>query len=526
MNIQIEKRCFFGLLAVVMALALFSAVMSGCTVEQPEARGTTHFGSTTVGGDLAVTGVSDFQDNVADSVGDLTVADDAIVTGTFNAQGNGDFDSALNVDGALTIDLTSDLQGNVYDSGGDLTVADDTVITGTLNVQGDADFDQAVNIDGNLDVTGDMTITGTQNYIGDITVTGDVTVTGELDVSDNIHSATGCVTVTDCLVVTGTLNVQDAGDFDSTLNVDGALTVDGNVTLGDDITDVTRLMSALRTWDGSDYWQDVTVSDVPGTYHNGWQAAYNITDWDSETTMTSLFAEVKVTTDTADSSVYGIDGMARMYGIVATGTSTGIGVFGEVLASYTATWPLAYAIYGQLEAVEAVDEITDGSVFFADLAGNGTFGTVDVLSVKTGDTYDYGIDFSPATAMSTADIKFQNGTELEETTDTVLTFSEFLAAEEQTALVIGAGETITPTGTYQPLTSAAAVTTSAVTAIADGAVNGQLLILANENITDTIIIKNGANTHLSGDITLGNDDTLTLMWDGADWLGIATMDNS
>jgi len=305
----------------------------------------------------------------------------------------------------------------------------------------------------------------------------------------------------------------------------------GSVTLGSAITDIERIRGVMRTYDGTDYYEDVVVSDIPGTPNNGWQVVYNITDWDDETTMTAFMAEAMVdnTTVTSGCELYGGDFIARIEGLgtgalqVATDT-TAIALFGEVQASYTATIPTAYAIYGQLE-VASGSAIEDGVVFFADLYESGVITTATLMSVKSGDTYDYGIDLDPATAISSADIRFQNGTELEEVTDTVLTFSEFLAAKEQTACVVGAQTSITPTGTYQPLTSTAAVSTSLTTAIISGTVNGQLLVLVNENASDAITIVDGANTNLSGDAVLGADDTLMVMWDGNDWLEIAQGDN-
>lgn len=307
----------------------------------------------------------------------------------------------------------------------------------------------------------------------------------------------------------------------------------GNVTIGEDITSLARFYSVLRTYDGTDYIQDIVASDVPGTANNGWQAAYNITDWDSETAFTALMAETKIVSPTVISgcTAYGSDFMVRLEGTtlsdashVAT-NSTGIAMYAEVQAVYTSTLPTAYSVYGELEAATG-SEITDGSIFYADLVGAGTFGTVDVLSVR-GDTWDYGIDFNDATAISSADIRFQNGTELEEVTDTVLTFSEFLAAEEQSVIAVGVQATITATGTYQPITSTAAVSTSLTTAIADGVVNGQLLILVNENTADAITIVDGANTKMGGDkvLTGGQGDNVYLMWDGADWLCVGYNDN-
>jgi len=99
------------------------------------------------------------------------------------------------------------------------------------------------------------------------------------------------------------------------------------------------------------------------------------------------------------------------------------------------------------------------------------------------------------------------------------------ALVEQTVVVVTAGSIITPTGAYQPITSTAEFTASASTAVADGTVVGQLLILVNENASDVIHIPDAANTNISAQADLGNDDTITLIWDGADWLEVAQVDN-
>jgi len=58
-------------------------------------------------------------------------------------------------------------------------------------------------------------------------------------------------------------------------------------------------------------------------------------------------------------------------------------------------------------------------------------------------------------------------------------------------------------------------------------VAGAILILVNEDATYNIIIKDGANTLLVGDITLtaNANDTLTLIWNGEDWVGVSFIDN-
>ena len=95
------------------------------------------------------------------------------------------------------------------------------------------------------------------------------------------------------------------------------------------------------------------------------------------------------------------------------------------------------------------------------------------------------------------------------------------------AVVVSAGSTITPTGTLQPLTSASGVTTSTSTAIANGTTAGDVLILRNANASDTITIDGtGGNVECKTDKVLGAQDTLTLIWNGSDWVCLSLSDNS
>lgn len=150
-------------------------------------------------------------------------------------------------------------------------------------------------------------------------------------------------------------------------------------------------------------------------------------------------------------------------------------------------------------------------------------GELEVLSGGILDVQS-GATFAPTLS---GDITFVNGTTLGEATDTVLDFSEFLAATEQDVFALSAAGYITATGTYQPITSTAAISTNVTTAIMSGTVNGQLLVLVNENASDAIIIVDGANTKMGGDKTLtgGEGDAIFLWWDGTDWLCIGYNDN-
>ncbi len=97
----------------------------------------------------------------------------------------------------------------------------------------------------------------------------------------------------------------------------------------------------------------------------------------------------------------------------------------------------------------------------------------------------------------------------------------------RTPVVVSAGSIITPTGTFQGLTSTGVVTTSTSKAVADGAEIGDLLILRNANAADAITIDGvGANVECKVDKALGPGDILMLIWAGNDWNCISLSDNS
>lgn len=152
----------------------------------------------------------------------------------------------------------------------------------------------------------------------------------------------------------------------------------------------------------------------------------------------------------------------------------------------------------------------------------------DYAGSATTDSWVYGLDFSGA-AINTADLRLENGETISNQTDTVVQIGDFFAFEEGAVVDLANGATITPLASYQPLTAAGAEhsTTDASTAIADGPIPGTWLVLCNEDATYNIVVKDGANTLIGGDITLtaGQDDCLTVIWNGADWVGQSDKDN-
>lgn len=103
----------------------------------------------------------------------------------------------------------------------------------------------------------------------------------------------------------------------------------------------------------------------------------------------------------------------------------------------------------------------------------------------------------------------------------------WLNLSAQSVIALSDGGIITPTGTYQVITSTAEVTTSTSIAIWDGSETGDLLILRNGNAADVINIDGtGGNVECKANVALGASDTLTLIWNGSDWNCLSGYDNS
>ena len=86
-----------------------------------------------------------------------------------------------------------------------------------------------------------------------------------------------------------------------------------------------------------------------------------------------------------------------------------------------------------------------------------------------------------------------------------------------TTATLADGATLTPdTSGYRLQGTSGAITLDATTAIADGEVDGQVLIIKGSDGTNTVTINDGANTDLNGNVTLGDGDKIYLLWDSTD----------
>ncbi len=106
------------------------------------------------------------------------------------------------------------------------------------------------------------------------------------------------------------------------------------------------------------------------------------------------------------------------------------------------------------------------------------------------------------------------------TTTTFMEIGTWLRPSLQSTIVVTNGGTITPTGTYQPISAVAAVGLDDIVIMSDG----DVLVLTNVD-SNTVTITDTGVIMLSGNIALGEYDTLTLLCDGTNWIQIATSNN-
>lgn len=96
----------------------------------------------------------------------------------------------------------------------------------------------------------------------------------------------------------------------------------------------------------------------------------------------------------------------------------------------------------------------------------------------------------------------------------------FINETKATTVTVTNGGTITPTGTFQPLTSAGNVGTSSLA----GCVSGRLLVLVNLG-SNTITLTDTSTLKLSGNAALATNDNVTLLCDGVNWNQVGKSDN-
>lgn len=386
-----------------------------------------------------------------------------------------------------------------------------------LNSQGAVDFDSTLNVDGAATFNSTVTQTGDQDVTGDMTVTGNLTATGNTVLGD---AANDTVTITGDAILSGVPDT-DANNynhwFEISGNMTGRTTKDRNYGL---VIEMTRPAGQeLDVGDHDEAGVKIRVDTEAITTTTG-------------TTLRAIDAEAKA--DNPSGTV------TNLYGVAATAKSdtsagsvgTMIGLTSNAQNNAAVTDALMSADFRIMRQAATVPTAEYGvRIRSSSTTGSGADAAIYVASDYAGsattDSFDYGLDLSGA-ALNTADIRMENGELISNGTDTAVQIGGFLALTEGAVIDLGSGGTITPTASYQPITNATggSINTDGTTAIADGAVAGALLVICNEDAQDVVILDN-ANTLLGGNVTLtgGAQDCLTVLWNGADWVGLATHDN-
>lgn len=228
-----------------------------------------------------------------------------------------------------------------------------------------------------------------------------------------------------------------------------------------------------------------------------------------------------------------------------TGTLTSLGAIAQTQVNAAGGSANPYDYTGSLGIMNGSDDFTlfDANITNADHTGSNTIQVLDVANItgdaqatetaiKVGTGWDSGLTLGSPAALNAGITVDSTAFSVTDSTGAVATASSiavgtWLKLGSQVAVAVTAGSTITPTGTMQPLTSGSAVTTSTSEAIANGTTAGDVLILRNANASDTITIDGtGGNVECKTDKVLGAQDTLTLVWNGSDWVCLSISDNS
>lgn len=415
------------------------------------------------GGAVAVAGALTFE-------GKLTV-NDAI-------EANGDSDEhqlVVEAHSTQTSDVVRIRQSNAtnvvaIDNSGN------TTITGTLGIQGAATVYDQVTIDGDGDehqlvVEAHSTQTSDlvrfrqsdSTNVFAVSNAGNMTISGTLQVEGDIHDGAGDIVVDDAARVSGALTANTLA-VTSTVNVDGAVTLNSTLDIGGNISSDT---GAISTTDDITVTGKISVTDTSDLQGNV---------YDNEGTFTI-----------ADDTL--IDGQADAEQLVVQGHS-----------SQTA----------QTLVVEQSDSTRVATI---DNSGNAAIsGTLQV----EGDIFDNAGDVVVDDAARVSGTLTQNASSI----TTTLTIGTWEAFTGQTELTIAMNDTITPTGTYQPLTAGGAVSAGGIAA----GTAGQLLILTNISANNITITDTGT-VMLNANRVLGQYDTIMLLSDGTNWLELSYNDN-
>jgi len=210
--------------------------------------------------------------------------------------------------------------------------------------------------------------------------------------------------------------------------------------------------------------------------------------------------------------------------IELTGAATVSGAFGATGAITTAS---TLDVQGGDITMENDDTLGNPSSGLIDITatavrsvGNlsviGTLGSTGAIT--TASTLDVGDDITFENGESIGND--DNGVLLLTATDVVV--SNFINYAPQTPILIADDGYLTPTGTFQGIYAAGSIGFSDIETT--GYSDGDILVLYN-TVAQTIVITDENNTNLTGNLTLGIGDIVTLIYTNTAWWETSASDN-
>lgn len=395
----------------------------------------------------------------------LTLRDNLIV-GKATTLGSG----GIGVTGNISLS-----NGNLINTKGAVTVTDQLYVTSQMSGAN------------GLAVTGNVTVTGPASFSSQVTAsngvaaTGNITVGTDLDVAGNIVSTSGSVRVNDNTLITGTFGLTGASTLIGNLDMQGIVADSANSLRINDNTLVTGTLgvsSQINAGNGVAVTGNITGTDL--------DLAGNA----FSTSGSFRINDNVLITGTLDASSQ----INAANGVAATGNVT---VTGDIVMAG------GHNLWDDAGDVTILDDVNI----------NGDLDVDEQLIASNGIAAVGGIT-------NTGNLSV-----------TAWSFLSGLVGEVSSTQAITANYGITPTDQLIVYISddggqaSDTVTLDASVSIVNGSYVGQLLIVVYVD-TDgaTMTIKDNANVQLPSntDLVLGLNDSAWFLWNGTDWICIAS----
>jgi hypothetical protein len=334
-------------------------------------------GSSSIVGDLTVSGSLDFQSGVSVS-GEATFSSNVEIQGTLDVLNGSTVTGTVDIIGTLDVSSYVTLSSNVnvlgkLDVTNDVLLSSNVSVLGTLVVSDEVTFASNLKIHGILDVVDEVTfasnvgIQGTLDVIDIATFSSNVGIQGTLDVVDIATFASN-------ISIEGTLDVVDIATFSSNVGIQGTIDVVDIATFSSNVSIQGTLdVVNIATFSSNVGIQGtLDVADVSTFSSNvGIQGTLDVVDIATFASNISIEGTLDVVDIATFSSNVGIQGTIDVMDIATF--SSNVGIQGTLDVAYVVTFSSNVSIQGTLD-------VTDEATFSSNV---GIQGTLDVTNIAT-----------------------------------------------------------------------------------------------------------------------------------------------